>query len=145
MRGRDYILDRIAIFDDGCWVWTMSSFKNGYGVANCEGSTLYAHRVSYQAFVGPIPTGLELDHLCRKRICVNPHHLEPVTRRVNTLRGNGPIILGALNGSKTRCKRGHQYEGDNVYFRPTGGRACRTCNRIYKGRSADQAPLRVAD
>jgi len=86
-----------------------------------------AHRYSYEAFVGPIPEGLTLDHLCRVRNCVNPEHLEPVSLKENLLRGDSSP---AHNARKTHCMRGHALSGDNLYINPgTGYRACRTCLR----------------
>jgi hypothetical protein len=82
-----------------------------------------AHRFSYEAYVGPIGAGLHIDHLCRVRSCVNPKHLEPVTQRVNTLRGEG---RAALQLRVTHCPRGHEYTPDNIYLW-RGHRACRTC------------------
>lgn len=71
-----------------CWEWTGALFQGtGYGQVWADGTTRLAHRVVYELLVGPIPVGLDLDHLCRNRSCVNPAHLEPVTRRVNVQRG----------------------------------------------------------
>lgn len=113
-----------------CWLWTGSHSRGGYGQVqigrrskNGHPSPALAHRVAYELFVGPIPEGLTIDHLCRVRHCVNPAHLEPVTRGENTLRGNGAC---AVNARKTHCKRGHLLDGDNVRLRPTG-RECRAC------------------
>ena len=119
-----------TIRTDGCWHWT-GSLRNGYGRMKAFGRFHEAHRLSYGHFVGPIPVGLELDHLCRNRSCVNPAHLEPVTRRVNVLRGESPA---ADNANKTHCHKGHPLSGDNLRVRPAGGRmvrSCRTCNREY--------------
>ena len=83
-----------------------------------------AHRVAYELQVGPIPVGLQLDHLCRVRSCVNPAHLEPVTSAENTRRG--------LRAMKTHCPQGHPYAGENLLIRPTGQRRCRTCHLAGK-------------
>jgi hypothetical protein len=85
----------------------------------------YAHRWSYEHFVGPIPEGLHIDHLCRVRRCVNPDHLEPVTPKENYLRGEGPT---ARNSTKTHCKYGHKFDKSNtsVYG---GRRHCNECGR----------------
>lgn len=72
---------------DGCWLWTGGISSNGYGTWTLGGATNSAHRLLYTLLVGPVPIGLDLDHLCRNRLCVNPSHLEPVTRRENLLRG----------------------------------------------------------
>src|SRR5688572_21764976 len=71
-----------------------------------------AHRLMYVALRGPIPDGLELDHLCRNHACVNPWHMEPVTGRVNKLRGTSP---SAVHAAKTHCPKGHAYTPENVY------------------------------
>jgi len=114
----------------GCWLWCGGLDSRGYGQLGVDGVTLRAHRVAYEAYVGPIPEGLELDHLCRERRCVNPDHLEPVTRSVNVRRGLAPEVNAARNLAKTHCPHGHPYEGDNVRVHPNGGRSCRTCDRI---------------
>ncbi|MBO0884191.1 MAG: HNH endonuclease [Mycobacterium sp.] len=85
-----------------------------------------AHVFAYELLVGPIPTGMQLDHLCRNRSCVNPDHLEPVSQRVNLLRG---ATQPAFNTAKTHCPQGHPYEGDNLAFNRDGSRFCRTCSR----------------
>ena len=79
-----YTVDRTT----GCWMWTASRDNGGYSKVQFEGHLLPAHRVSYTLFVGEIPEGLEIDHLCRNRRCVNPSHLEPVTRSENLIRGH---------------------------------------------------------
>src|SRR3954464_9159650 len=88
----------------GCWLWTKSiNTRTGYGQIKVSGCLLQVHPWSYRFHVGEIPEGLVLDHLCRVRACVNPYHLEPVTHRVNILRGEGPA---AVNARKIRCVRG---------------------------------------
>jgi len=84
------------------------------------------HRIAYEFALGPIPDGLTLDHLCRNTICCNPAHLEPVTLRVNTLRGTSPI---ADNARKTHCKNGHPFDEANTYNPPKQPthRHCRIC------------------
>ena len=109
---------------DACWLWTKSFSPNGYGVMKIDGKNVKAHRLSYELFVGSIPDGLELDHLCRVRHCVNPAHLEAVTHRENVLRGNSPP---SRNARKTHCLRGHEFTPENT-MAIKGGRACRACD-----------------
>lgn len=108
----------------GCWLWRGSLNHNGYGQFSISTTNNRAHRVAYHWLVGEIPEGLELDHLCRVRHCVNPAHLEPVTPRVNMLRGDS---VAAINARKTHCVRGHVLAGRNVRIESDGGRRCRAC------------------
>ena len=112
---------------DGCWHW-IGHLRSGYGRLMVNGSFISAHRMSYEHFVGPIPDGLEIDHLCRNRSCVNPDHLEPVTRTENIRRGTSPA---ARNAVKSHCPRGHEFSGENLLLRNRKnhvGRVCRACN-----------------
>ena len=98
-----------------CWLW-MGRLLRGYG--RYGGAP--AHRVAYEMEVGPIPHGLELDHLCRNKACVNPEHLEPVTRAENMRRRSAAL---------TECTNGHPFTPENTYVTPSGWRSCRACNR----------------
>lgn len=110
---------------NGCWHWTAGRLDCGYGTFY-DGRKCLAHRWSYEHFVGPIPPGLEIDHLCRVRRCVNPSHLEPVTHRENALRGVGAATFNAL---KTHCIWGHEFTVENTKITTEGYRDCRTCRR----------------
>lgn len=112
--------------DDGCWLWTGATNGRGYGRIGSEGGRsgrmIYAHRVMYELFVGPIPEGLELDHLCRNPSCIRPDHLEPVTHLENVRRGKS----GEYLRERTHCSEGHPFEGDNL-APVSWGRRCRAC------------------
>ena len=117
--------------EGGCWLWTAG--QNGTGYGRFDKSV--AHRFSYTLLVGPVPEGLDLDHLCRVRHCVNPAHLEPVTRSENLRRGDtGKHATGEVIAErqrrKTHCPRGHAYSPENTYVLPTRptARYCRQCH-----------------
>ncbi len=112
----------------GCWIWLGNRNPKGYGTAYFAGRTGSAHRVAYILFVGKIPVGLQVDHLCRNRLCVRPDHLEPVTPRENNHRS--PLF--GLH--KTRCVRWHEYTPENTIAKPNGGRQCRLCVREHMRR-----------
>ena len=116
--------DKVQVDESGCWEWTACRLPNGYGQFWHSGRLSLAHRVSYQCLVGPIPDGLELDHLCRTRGCVNPSHLEAVTRNENILRG---MMSTHARGAEL-CRKGlHRITPENVYVRPSGVRQCLPC------------------
>lgn len=125
---RDRILRNVVVDDNGCWLWQGAVTSNGYGKLGRLGRTWSAHRLSYEAFIGAIPDGLTIDHLCRVRHCANPEHLEPVTQRENTFRGTAPP---AQNAAKTHCVNGHEFTPENTY-RNRGMRTCRACMRLYQ-------------
>jgi hypothetical protein len=128
--------NRIAVEPaSGCWVWLGKRAK-GYGrikVGSMHDGTrreVQAHRLVYEILIGPIPYGLELDHLCLNRSCVNPDHVEPVTTRENLLRGTSSP---AQNARKTHCKRGHEFTPDNTRLTSRGYRQCRQCDYEIRG------------
>jgi len=105
---------------DGCWLWMGRLNNNGYGSIRImsklvAGPTL-VHRFAYELLVGPIPEGVELDHLCKNRRCVNPAHLEPVTRSENCSRGDSGLAWAAHQRRKTHCPQGHPYDLFNTYY-----------------------------
>lgn len=109
---------------EGCWTWEGSFLRGGYGRVGSGGKTKLAHRVAYELLEGPIPEGLTLDHLCRKRACVRPSHLEPVTNRTNSLRGVGPT---AVNAAKESCGKGHPFCAGSTGIGITRGFRFRRC------------------
>jgi hypothetical protein len=118
--------NRRIIRTPGCWEWDGAHTTAGYAETWDGVRPQYAHRASYELHKGPIPDGLQVDHLCRNRGCVNPDHLEAVSNRENSLRGSGPT---AANHRRTLCKNGHPLSGDNLYVTTAGYRRCRICIR----------------
>lgn len=110
----------------GCWLWTASKFPKGYGQFRVGQRNMGAHQFAFEHFKGPVPEGLEIDHLCRTRHCVNPYHLEAVTCQENLLRGD---TINAKNAAKTYCPQGHPYDEDNTYHY-RGTRGCLRCRRF---------------
>ena len=125
---RERVFSRLIIDPSGCLIWTGKPASTGYGQVEAGGRGLYAHRLMYEWFVGPIPSGTQIDHLCRNRLCAAPAHLEAVSRKTNILRGVGP---SANQARMDHCQRGHEFDLLNTYWRSDrhGGRQCRACNR----------------
>lgn len=94
--------------------------SDGYCKTTVDNRTVYAHRAVYERIVGAIPAGMQLDHTCRIRSCVNPAHLEPVTPRENTVRAT--VLI-------TACPKGHPYDQENTLLSQAGARRCRECLR----------------
>ena len=111
---------------NNCWEWTATR-DNGYGRFNLNGKLIYAHRFSYEQINGSVPKGLQLDHLCRNPICVNPEHLEAVTNKENCIRGDHKT--NSNNRKKTHCIRGHEFNLKNTYITKNNRRSCRICHR----------------
>jgi hypothetical protein len=128
-------LNTVAMFweqvekSDDHWHWRGTTTSDGYGVFSLRVTGFtdsLAHRIAYQLERGQIPVGLHIDHLCRVRHCVNPDHMELVTRGENVRRGNNH------NRDKTHCPQGHEYTEENTYRRPGDPtqRYCRSCMAV---------------
>lgn len=127
---RPSIADKIDA-DGDCWEWKGRDNDRGYAQVVIDGSRRYVHRLVWETLVGPIPNGLELDHLCRNTLCVNPDHLEVVSHAENVKRGN----CGVHNRNKKRCPKGHLLSGSNLYVAPgTNKRHCRACRKEQNAR-----------
>lgn len=129
---------------DTCWIWAGSIDAYGYGKLTGNGRDIKAHRLAHELFIGTIPDGLHVDHLCHNadedcvggdscqhRRCVNPAHLEAVTPQVNVLRGK---TVAAAAARKTHCPKGHPYDEANTVVQRDGARRCRTCRQATERR-----------
>jgi hypothetical protein len=115
--------------NSGCWLWT-AALRHGYGEFHVQPrAKIGAHVWAYADACGPVPSGLELDHLCRVPRCVRPSHLEPVTRQTNQLRGN---TFAARHAAAVRCPAGHLYTVENTYTSIRRQRSCRACKNIRR-------------
>lgn len=145
---------------DTCWTWTAAKARGNYGSFNAAGRTYRAHRFAYELHFGPIPDGLQIDHLCHNedttcpggeaclhRRCVNPAHLEAVTGRENTFRA---VTIATLNAAKTHCANGHEFTPENTILvkpsrtRRNSGRACRICRRAAQSRYLSRLRMATA-
>lgn len=121
-----------------CWIWEGRKNPDGYGCFDYEHTPVLAHRFSFTEVYGDVPEGLQLDHLCRVRHCVNPSHLEAVPQLENVRRG----LAGQHYRMITQCPRGHSYDEGNTVHTAQGKRYCRACRqgkqRIYDARYAQK-------
>lgn len=108
----------------GCWDVVTKLKPDGYCQFRVNGRYVYIHRWAYENWLGPIPAGMTLDHLCRNKGCANPSHLEPVTLQENILRSNN---MAAQHARKTVAICGHPFDG----FNGNGARQCNACRKEY--------------
>lgn len=135
LTAQELVRCRTVVTESGCWQFTGTLHPSGYARFAYRSRTMAGHRLAYEAFVGPIPDGLTIDHLCRNKACLNPGHLEAVTMRENVMRSTG---IAPTNAAKTHCKRGHEFTPENTYFNYHGGRGCKTCASSRYQRAASQ-------
>lgn len=124
------ILARVKVSDGGCWECGYAKDTSGYPQVSVASKMLLTHRVVFEAVKGPIAPSLQIDHLCRNRICCNPDHLEAVTSRENTMRGD---TIPARNAAATACPHGHPRTPENTFpsdSKPGRQKRCRTCHNI---------------
>jgi hypothetical protein len=139
-------VEKIDLDENGCWLWTRRLDNEGYGHVSINRCNWLVHRAAYVALIGPIPTGMTLDHLCHTnarncpggrsclhRRCANPWHCEPATNVENVMRGNS---VPAQRARQTTCKQGHPLIGANLYITPRGHRHCNECRRMNQRKSA---------
>jgi len=121
--------EKYEVQPNGCWIWMSAQNGTGYGQFSFEGKPRLAHRWFYERTKKKVEQGKELDHLCRNRSCVNPDHLEEVSRSENNRRG----LIGERTRERSRaithCPHGHEYSADNTYMTKAGTRCCKTCKR----------------
>lgn len=123
----DYV-ERGGVLD--CWQWLGPRKPDGYGfftIRDPRKRTAYAHRHAYELLIATIPAGLTIDHLCRMPSCVNPAHMEVVTRSENNRRRRG-------YNTKTHCRNGHEFTPENTRHDRRGFQVCRACHRADQQR-----------
>lgn len=128
----------------GCWLWAAATTGGGYGNFFVDGRHRPSHRATWESIEGRAPSSLDLDHLCRVRLCCNPAHLSLVTRREN-LHAPGSLAEPKKNAAKTACPRGHPYNGANTYYTRDGSRSCRACRSAWEDARRESRRVKVRE
>jgi len=123
------LLSKVEVDDNGCWLWTGSKNKKGYGQVFYNSKLIKAHRFSYEVFKEPIPKGMHVCHSCDIPSCINPDHLWVGTAKDNMIDMGKKGRTVNQNTNKTHCKQGHEFSPENTYYY-SQGRQCRICQRI---------------
>jgi HNH endonuclease len=128
---RGSVAERLKFYSmpipSGCVLWTGAKRQSGHGYTWNGAKVTYAHIVSYELAKGPVPKGFELHHTCVNSSCVNPDHLQPVTRG-----DHQRLQPRRFVGDVTHCKRDHKFTPENTYFKKNGRRSCRACHRMWQ-------------
>jgi len=131
-----------------CWLWQGTTDRNGYGYVGVHGRTIPVHRVVYEFFVGTVPDGLEIDHLCRRRNCINPFHLRPVTHEENMARAIGcgqyDRSTAGITSDQTHCSRRHRLTKSNTLVKASGQIICLTCRKDNQ-KAYQKRKLKIAE
>jgi len=138
---REVLALHLAVVGD-CWEWTGVRQRNGYGRCRRGDRDVLVHRLAYQVAVGPIPEGLQVDHLCRNRACIRPDHLEAVSLKVNCHRSDS---VGGINARKTRCPKGHPYDAENTWLGQADVYDKQVIDRVIYAMAGQGHPFSVND
>jgi hypothetical protein len=121
-------LNASFVENEGCWLWQKGKTERGYGRMHFRGKNWKAHRVAYTLFVGEIPEGMTVDHLCMAPACVNPAHFRLLSLSANMRLSNRRCLAFS---TRTHCDKGHPFSGDNLYRSKEGARVCKACRNEY--------------
>ena len=132
------LLAKVDASNSDCWNWTASTTTRGYPQFRLDGKVVKAYRTMYEYFVGPIPDGLDVNHICGNRLCMNYRHMELVSRTETLLRAGVPDMTHKRYAAQTHCKRGHEYTEANTQWQKIKGVWCRNCKTCRAVRARNQ-------